>query len=68
MTVEPNEWMAKYHDRVGVIIEPKNYQRWLEPNEAHNLPFDLLHPHPGEDLEPGASVPKLGTRRKIGQS
>jgi hypothetical protein len=43
VAVEPNEWMAKYHDRMGVIIEPKNYQRW-EPGEIHSLPFDLLRP------------------------
>ena len=27
LTVEPNEWMAKYHDRMGVAIEPENYQQ-----------------------------------------
>ena len=36
---------------MGVIIEPKNYQRWLEPGEIHSLPFDLLRPYPEEDLE-----------------
>jgi putative SOS response-associated peptidase YedK len=29
VTADPNEWMVKYHDRIGVIIQLKNYQRWL---------------------------------------
>lgn len=51
VTVEHNEWMAKYHNRIGVMIEPKNYQRWLEPGDADSLPFDLLRPPSEEDLE-----------------
>jgi putative SOS response-associated peptidase YedK len=33
VTVDPNEWMAKYHDRMGVILKPKDYQRWLEEGQ-----------------------------------
>ena len=36
---------------MGVILEPKNYQRWVEPGEVHSLPFDLLRPHPVQDIE-----------------
>lgn len=57
------EWMAKYHDRMGVIIEPKNYQRWLEPGEVHNLLFDLLRPYPEEDLESWRVSDKVGNTR-----
>jgi putative SOS response-associated peptidase YedK len=51
MTVDPNEWMAKYHDRMGVILEPKIYQRWLEPGEEHSLPVDLLRSYPEENMK-----------------
>jgi putative SOS response-associated peptidase YedK len=60
VTVEPNEWMAKYHDRMSVILEPKNYQRWLEPGEVNNLPFDLLRPYPEEDMKSWRVSDKVG--------
>ena len=60
---EPNEWMMKYHDRMGVIIEPRNYQRWLEPGEAHSLPFDLLRPYPEEDMKSWRVSDKVGNTR-----
>jgi hypothetical protein len=43
--------MAEYHDRMGEIIEPKNYRRWLEPGDVHSLPFDLLRPYPEGDMK-----------------
>ncbi|HEY1902158.1 MAG TPA: SOS response-associated peptidase family protein [Terracidiphilus sp.] len=51
VTVEPSEWMAKYHDRMGVILKPKDYQRWLEEGEEHSLPLDLLRPDPEEEMK-----------------
>jgi hypothetical protein len=63
VTVEPNEWMAKYHDRMGVIIELKNYQHWLEPGEEYSLPFDLLRPHPEEDMQWWRVSEKVGNWR-----
>ena len=63
VTVEPNEWMSKYHDRMGVIIEPRNYQRWLEPGEVHSLPFDLLRPYPEEDMKSWRVSDKVGNTR-----
>ncbi len=63
VTIDPSEWMAKYHDRMGVIIEPKNYQRWLEPGEVHSLPFDLLRPYPEEDMQSWRVSDKAGNTR-----
>jgi putative SOS response-associated peptidase YedK len=63
VTVEPNEWMAKYHDRMGVILEAKNYQRWLEPGEVHTLPFDLLRPYREEDMKSWRVSGKVGNTR-----
>jgi putative SOS response-associated peptidase YedK len=36
------------HDRMPVIVVPKDYDRWLEPAEANALPLDLLRPFPAE--------------------
>jgi putative SOS response-associated peptidase YedK len=60
VTVEPNEWMAKYHDRMGIIIEPKNYQGWLEPGEEHSLSFDLLRSYPEENMKSWRVSDKVG--------
>jgi putative SOS response-associated peptidase YedK len=51
VTTDPSEWMERYHDRMGVILEPKDYQRWLEPGEPSHLPIDLLRPYPEEQLK-----------------
>jgi hypothetical protein len=48
---------------MGVIVEPKNYQRWLEPGEVHSLPFDLLRPYPEEDMKSWRVSDKVGNTR-----
>jgi putative SOS response-associated peptidase YedK len=63
VTVEPNEWMAKYHDRMGVIIETKNYQQWLEPGEVNSLPFGLLKPYAEADMKSWRVSDKVGNTR-----
>lgn len=63
VTVEPSEWMAKYHDRMGVILKPKDYQRWLEEGEEHTLPFDLLRPCPEEEMESWRVSDDVGNTR-----
>jgi putative SOS response-associated peptidase YedK len=51
---------GQYHDRMGVILEPKNYQRWLEPGELFSLPLDLLRPYPEENLKSWRVSDKVG--------
>ena len=63
VTVEPNEWMAKYHGRMGVILKPKDYQRWLEEGEEHTLPLDLLGPYPEEEMKSWRVSDKVGNIR-----
>ena len=56
ITCEPNELMAGLHDRMPVILDPGDYDRWLAP-EAPGAE-ELLRPCPAEWLE---AVP-VGTR------
>jgi putative SOS response-associated peptidase YedK len=63
VTVDPNEWMAKYHDRMGVILKPKDYQRWLEEGEENVLPFDLLRPYPEEEMKSWRVSDKVGNTK-----
>lgn len=42
MTIFPDELMATIHDRMPVIIDPKDYYRWLEPGDPERPLLDLL--------------------------
>lgn len=46
ITVEPNELVMEKtgHDRMPLIIERRNWQRWLEPGSEEQPPVDLLRP------------------------
>lgn len=49
ITTEPNELTAPIHDRMPVILAPKDYERWIAPADPARLPIDLLRPF-GADL------------------
>ena len=51
LTTDPNELMEPIHDRMPVILAPKDYQRWLEPGEPMQPPIDLLRPYPAEEMK-----------------
>jgi len=48
VTTEPNELTATIHNRMPVLIAPKDYQRWLDPTSAP--PLDLLRPYPANQM------------------
>ncbi len=54
---------GKYHDRMGVILKPNDYQRWLEEGEEHTLPLDLLRPYPEEEMKSWRVSDKVGNTR-----
>ena len=54
ITTEPNELLEPFHNRCPLIIEPRNYQRWLTPSDPEDpgtLPTDLLKIYPDEALK-----------------
>lgn len=51
LTTDPNELMEPIHNRMPVILAPKDYQRWLEPGEPAHLPVDLLRPYPADEMK-----------------
>jgi putative SOS response-associated peptidase YedK len=51
LTTDPNELLEPIHNRMPVILSPKDYQRWLEPGEPTHLPTDLLKPYPAEEMK-----------------
>jgi len=44
ITTEANEVAAPMHDRMPVILSPRDYERWLHRDEAAQPPLDLLRP------------------------
>lgn len=44
ITTEPNELTAPIHNRMPVILAPRDYQRWMAAADPAQLPVDLLRP------------------------
>jgi len=51
ITTEPNEVLEPFHNRCPLVIEPRNYERWLAPADPSHLPIDLVRTWPGEDMK-----------------
>jgi putative SOS response-associated peptidase YedK len=52
ITTDPNQVVAPLHNRMPVIIERKDYARWLggPGGDSAQLPLDLLRPFPAEQM------------------
>lgn len=51
ITTEPNEFMAKIHNRMPVILPRAAYEQWLDPAEQKPaLLQSLLKPYPAEEM------------------
>lgn len=63
LTTDPNELAEKVHDRMPVILEPKDYTRWMEPGAPERLPVDLLRPLPAEKMKSWIVDERVGNVR-----
>lgn len=50
ITTEPNALMQNIHNRMPVILHPRDYDRWLDPVGPESLPVDLLRPFDTEQM------------------
>ena len=50
LTTDPNEVMEPIHNRMPVILEPKDYDRWLDPGDPQRPPVELLCPYAAERM------------------
>jgi putative SOS response-associated peptidase YedK len=48
LTTDPNEIMEPIHNRMPVILEPEDYDRWLDAGDPGKPPVELLRPYPAE--------------------
>jgi putative SOS response-associated peptidase YedK len=55
LTTDPNELMQSIHNRMPVILEQRDYERWLDGagkngGDPARPPVDLLRPYPAEKM------------------
>ena len=60
VTVDPNEVLEPFHNRCPLILEPKDYDRWLAPAESSHLPIDLVRTYPSESMKAWRVAPLKG--------
>src|SRR5579862_1726734 len=51
ITTFPNELVKPLHDRMPVILSPRDYERWLDPGDPERPPTDLLRPFSAEAMK-----------------
>ena len=62
LTTDPNE-VVTIHNRMPVILEPKDYDRWLDAGDPARPPVDLLRPYPGERMRAWSVSDRVGNVR-----
>jgi putative SOS response-associated peptidase YedK len=63
LTTAPNEVMTPIHNRMPVILETKDYDRWLDPGDPARPPVDLLCPYPAEQMQAWPVSDRVGNVR-----
>lgn len=66
ITTVANELMSEVHDRMPVILDPKDFDRWLDRAPDRPLPIDLLRPYDSEAMQAAAANPKVGNAANNG--
>ena len=66
ITTIPNELTGQVHDRMPVILHPKDYDRWLQRGDQVQLPTDLLRPYEAEEMSGAVCNPAVGNVRNNG--
>ena len=52
ITTEPNELMAMIHDRMPVILHPRDYAKWLDPSpQTPDQLLPLFKPFPADSMD-----------------
>lgn len=63
LTTDPNELAEKVHDRMPVILERRDYSRWMEPGLPERAPIELLRPYPAEKMRSWPVSERVGNVR-----
>ena len=65
VTVDPNEALEPFHNRCPLILERKDYDRWLAPAESSHLPIDLVRTYPSEGMKAWRVASLKGDRPQL---
>jgi putative SOS response-associated peptidase YedK len=68
ITTDPNVLLESLHNRMPVILEPKDYDRWLTPGDAGQPPLDLLRAFPADRMEAWKVDRQIGNVKNDRQS
>jgi len=63
LTTDPNELMEPIHNRMPVIVGPRDYDRWLDPGDPVRPPIDLMRPYPAEQMSAWPVSDRVGNVR-----
>lgn len=63
LTTDPNELAERVHNRMPVILDRGNYERWMEPGDPERPPVDLLRPYPAEKMRAWTVSDRVGNVR-----
>jgi putative SOS response-associated peptidase YedK len=63
ITTGPNELTVTVHNRMPVILEPTNYERWLGRADVERPPVDLLRPYQADEMTAHPVDPRVGNVR-----
>ena len=55
--------MQSIHNRMPVILEPRDYNRWLDSANPQTPPVDLLRPFPAEKMLAWPVTDRVGNVR-----
>lgn len=66
ITTDPNELTAEVHNRMPVILHPKDYDRWLERGRGVQPPVDLLRPYEAAEMVAAPANAKVGSVKNNG--
>jgi putative SOS response-associated peptidase YedK len=64
LTCEANALVAKIHDRMPVILQPGDYDLWLDPEQQDPAQLGpLLQPYPADQMEMISVSPRVNSPR-----
>lgn len=66
VTTEANELMEPIHNRMPVILHPRDYDRWLNDYDESRPPIDLLRPYESEGMRMTPANRLVGNVRNNG--
>ncbi|MFD2514189.1 SOS response-associated peptidase [Pontibacter locisalis] len=61
ITTEANELVRPTHDRMPVMLHPKEEEAWLDVTKGNKVLLDLLKPYPAEEMKEYAVSPLVNS-------